>query len=242
MSFSYPIAGSANRGRVVWRGDASSIVGVDFTASGTSIVLDPLRTIYSYSLRGCCLVDLSRDGQTLYFSRTNTVLATLDLADNNSSPRDFYTFTNTPHGAQRGSVNGSQTLLFIEEFEADSATKLVRLTLPPAAVVRTELPTNANGPFWVAANLDDDDQIAYLEYVTGTNYCGQLVVTDSAGLGPQTIANRYGKFATWLGGKVLMEREARNSRGDCSLTGTISRVALDGAETVLTNGTVPNGQ
>lgn len=238
MSFSYPIAGSDDRGRVIWRDNG--IVGVDFTVSGNSIVLDPRQTIYQAP--ACCLMELSRDGQTLYFSRTDTVLATLNLADSGSSPHDFYTFTNTPYGAQRGSVNGPQTYLFIEEFEADSTTKLVRLTLPPAQVVRTELPTNSNGPFWVAANLDNNDQIAYLEYVAGTNYCGQLVVTDANGSSPMIISNRYGKFATWLDGDVLMERQTRGSRGDCSLTGTISRVTLGGDETVLTQGTGPNGR
>lgn len=238
MSYSYPIGGIGNRGRVIWQDNG--IVGIDFTVSGNNIVLDPQTTFYP-SPPACCLVDLSRDGQTLYFSRTNTVLATLDLAHTGSTPQDFYTFTNTPYGAQRGSVNGSQTLLFIEELEVDSTTKLVRLTLPPAAVDRNELLTNANGPFWVAANLDDDNQIAYLEYIAGTNYCGQLVVTDAAGENRMAILPRYGKFATWLKGDVLMERETMDSRGNCSLTGTISRVTLGSIETVLTSGTGPNG-
>ena len=87
MSFSYPIVGSANRGRVIWRGSGTTIVGVDFTVAGNAIVLDPLRTIYSPS--GCCLADLSRDGQTLYFSLPNGALATLDLATSNASPVAF---------------------------------------------------------------------------------------------------------------------------------------------------------
>jgi hypothetical protein len=238
VSFSFPV--SANQGRVIWRGSGTSIVGVDFTVSGNAIVLDPLRTIYSPS--ACCLADLSRDGKTLYFSLTSTVLATLDLASSNPSPVAFYTFNTTPYGAQRGSVNGPQTFLFIEELEADSTTKLVRLTLPPAPVVRTVLPTYANGPFWVAANPGNDNQIAYLEYVAGTNYCGQLVVTDSDGLSRQLFPNRYGKFATWLNNNVLMERESVDGRGNCALTGTISQVAPDNTETVLTIGTVPNGK
>ncbi len=239
VSFSFPISGTVGRGRVVWRGSGTSIVGVDFTVSGNSIVLDPLRTIYSPV--GCCLSDLSRDGQTLYFSLANNVLATLDLSLDGASPVPFYTFDTTPFGAHRGSVNGDQTLLFIDEFEADSTTKLVRLTLPPAPIERTVLPTYANGPFWPAANLDDG-RIAFLEYVTGTNYCGQLVVTDSDGLSRQIFTNRFGKFATWLGSDVLMERESVDRKGNCSLTGTISRVTPGNAETILTNGTAPNGQ
>jgi len=236
MSFSYPIAGTLNRGRVIWKNNG--ITGVDFTTSGNTIALDPQRTIYPSA--GCCLAELSRDGQTLYFSLTDHVLATLDLSFSNSTPVSFYTFTTTPYGAQRGSVNGDQTYLFIEELEADSSESLVRLTLPPAPVIRTVLPTYANGPYWVAANIDDG-RIAFLEYVTGTNYCGQLVVTDSDGLSRQIFPNRYGKFATWLGNNVLMERESVDRKGNCSLTGTISKVAPDNTETVLTNGTGPNG-
>jgi hypothetical protein len=239
MSFSFPISGAVERGRVVWRGSGTSIVGVDFTVAGNAIVLDPLRTIYSPV--GCCLADLSRDGRTLYFSLTDNVLATLDLSSDGASPVPFYTFVTTPYGAHRGSVNGDQTLLFIDEFEADSTTKLVRLTLPPAPTVRTILPTYANGPFWPAANLDDG-RIAFLEYVTGTNYCGQLVVTDSDGTSRQIFTNRFGKFATWLGSDVLMERESVDRRGNCSLTGTISRVTPGNTETILTNGTAPNGE
>ena len=236
-AFSYPISGTTNRGRVTWK-DSGGVVGVDFTASGNTMAVEPLRTIYSPT--GCCLADLSRDGQTLYFSLTDTVLAKLDLSLPNASPVPFYAFDTTPYGAQRGSVNGDQTFLFLEEFEADSTTKLMRLSLPPAPVTRTVLPTFANGPFWVAANLDDG-RIAFLEYVAGTNYCGQLVVTDSDGLSRQIFTNRFGKFATWLGSNVLMERESVDRRGNCSLTGTISQVAPDNTETVLTNGTGPNG-
>ena len=237
IAFSYPISGATNRGRVTWK-DSGGVVGVDFTASGNTIAVEPLRTIHSPT--GCCLADLSRDGQTLYFSLTNTVLAKLDLSSPDASPVPFYTFDTTPYGAQRGSVNGDQTFLFLEELEADSTTKLVRLSLPPAPVIRTVLPTFANGPFWVAANLDDG-RIAFLEYVAGTNYCGQLVVADSDGLSRQIFPNRYGKFATWLGSNVLMERESVDRRGNCSLTGTISQVTPGNTETVLTTGTGPNG-
>jgi hypothetical protein len=53
----------SSRGRVVFPDIGGVVSAVDFTVSGTSISVEPKRTVATW---GCCSIELSRDGRHLY--------------------------------------------------------------------------------------------------------------------------------------------------------------------------------
>lgn len=254
-AFSYPVDSTSDRGRVVWR-EGTTIYKADFTVSSGNVVSTGAKVAIN-TAAGCCAVDLSQDGRTVYFSDTGTSLATLDVSTGAvnrvyelpANDQEWYFMT--------ASVNGSGTQLFATKYGNQSnagASMLVRIDLPPdtAPVTQTVLRTWVAHPgyganvFSPAVNTHDG-RVAFLEYIEGSNNCTQLVVTDPNGnlLFPAAnLPKRFGRWPTWVGDDVVLERRGpMDGSGKCTTTDSIARVELaTNAETVLTGGYGPNGR
>ncbi len=249
---SYPVDG--NKGRVVWRENYSTIYAVDFTVGANStITVGEKRLLYANP--GCCSLDLSRDGQAVYFTDTDTSLATLDIVSLSVNqifalpPSDMSWFF------QQVSVNGDGTQLYATRTGDQlnsGASKLVRIdltTTPATEIILREWPQQTgygSHVFSPAAN-QYDDRVAFNEYILGSNNCTPLVVTDRDGIpiGPAAgVATRYGKFGTWVGDNVVMERRGpMDGSGRCANTTSLSQIdPATNAETVLITGYQPNGR
>ena len=252
---SYPVPQSSTTGRVVFfGGSASSIETVDFTVGvGNTITVGP-----TYSLpmsRGCCALDLSKDGKKVYFSDTDSSLATFEFET--SSVTQIYAL---PSGDmswyfQQVSVNGDGTQLYATmsgNMLNSGASKLVRIdltTTPATEIILREWPQQTgygSHVFSPAAN-QYDNRVAFNEYIVGTNNCTPLVVTDMNGI-PSLPASgataRYGKFGTWVGNNVVMERRGpMDGSGKWASTTSLSQIEpTTSAETVLITGYQPNGR
>ena len=251
--FSYPVDGTSNKGRVVWRDSGSVIKAADFTVEpGNKLTGITVRTLVSNA--GCCLHDLSKDGSTLYLSVSDSVLAKLDVAGT-GGPTNLFA-SDTDWFYQMGSINGDGTLLFATKtgYGANGgASRLVKVNLGivPAeeTVLREWLPQAGFGanPFWPSAD-PHSDRIAFHEYVLNSNNCSPLTVTDYDGAETEDTKNlaveRYGRDPTWVGGRIVMQRRSpMNGSGSCSSTTSLVEVILgSGQETVLATGHYPDGR
>jgi hypothetical protein len=252
---SYPVPPSSKTGRVVFFGDsASSIDTVDFTVgAGNTVTVGPTRRLYVN--RGCCALDLSKDGNTVYFSDTDSSLATLNVATLSMTQIYALPLNDASWFFQQVSVNGDGTQLYatMTGNQLNSgASKLVRIdlaTTPATAIILREWPqqTGYGSHFFSPAANQRDNRVAFNEYIVGTNNCTPLVVTDMDGIpilpAPGATA-RYGKFGTWVGDNVVMERRGpMDGSGKCASTTSISQIdPTTNAETVLTTGYQPNGR
>jgi hypothetical protein len=253
--FSYPVDNTTDRGRVVWR-EGTVIYAVDLRVLSGNVISASAK-VALYSPVGCCALDLSQDGRTVYFSYTDTSLATFDLSTHAVNQLYALPATDQSWFFMTATVSGSQRQLFVTKYgnQANSgASQLARIdlatdtTLATEAVLRTWAPHLGYGAnvFAPAVN-QDDDRVAFLEYIEGTNNCTQLVVTDMYGKQLFPAANvprRFGTSPTWFGNNVLLERRSpMDGSGKCANTGSISQVEIaTNAETVLTSGYVPNGR
>ena len=245
--FNDPVASSTYTGRVVWK-EGQSIFAVDFSVgAGNTVSVQNKRALYLTS--GCCVLDLSEDGRTVYFTDTNTSISKLDVALPNNpptSPTTVYALSDQAWYFASASVNGNETQLFATKngTGADSGgSQLVRIDLATATAPATEtrlresLPRTGYGThaFSPAANKHGEG-VAFIEYIEGTSNCTPLVVTDNDGLALVPAAfttERLGKFPTWVGVNVVMEPRASMVRLSCADTTSIAQVAPDGTETVL---------
>ena len=253
--FSYPVNGT-NKGRVAWL-EGSTIYAVDFTVgAGNIITVDPRRQLYVNA--GCCSLDLSKDGQTVYFTDTDTSLATLDVLTLSVNQIFALPSGDMSWFFMEASVNGDGTQLYATKYGVqspnDGGSQLVRIDLPPAPAPATEvllrqwLPHTGYGANIFSPAADQyADRVAFLMYIEGTNNCTQLVVTDINGTpvisGP-TVPARYGQVPTWVGNNVVMVRRSpMDGSGKCGSTSSLAQIDLTtNAETVLTTGYNPNGR
>lgn len=250
---SYPVDGVANKGRVVFV-DGTYIAKVDFTVGAGNTITVGAKDLLRANT-GCCSLDLSKDGKTVYFSDTDTSLATLDVVSLSMKqiyalpPEDMSWFF------QQVSVNGDGTQLYATRTGNQlnsGASKLVRVdltTTPATEIVLREWPqqTGYGSHFFSPAANQYDDRVAFNEYIVGSNNCTPLVVTDRDGIpilpAPGASA-RYGKFGTWVGDNVVMERRgSMDGSGKCASTTSLSQIdPTTSAETVLITGYQPNGR
>lgn len=249
--FSYPVG--ENKGRVVWR-DGSAIVMADFTVgTGNTIVVGAKSTLREYV--GCCALDLSKDGQTVYFSDTDSSLARLAIPSGAEIQIYALPSNDASWFFQQVSVNGDGTQLYATRTGIqlnNGASKLVRIDLTAisaAEYILREWPAQTGygaHVFWPAAN-QNDDRVAFNEYTVGTNNCTPLVITDRDGIQSFPASGdpaRYGRSGTWVGDNVVMERRGpMDGSGKCASTTSLSRIyPATNAETVLVTGYQPNGR
>jgi hypothetical protein len=240
-AFSYPIAGSANRGRVVWL-EGTQVVGGDFTVSGTSVSVDPRRTIVSSV--DCCALELSRDGRNVYVSTAQSRLERILVSD--PSSRVLIKTIADDGWFNDGSVNGDESAFYVEEQRMSggqvTGRELVRIDLITlqANVVRT----SGIARFWAGAD-PNSNLIAYTDYVVGSNNCYLLQIAD--GTTGQLISYgqpRYGVNSTWYGGRILTNGyKPPKGAGRCDSMNAITEIDPDtSAERILRPGYYPDGR
>lgn len=240
-AFSYPIAGSSDRGRVIWQ-EGTQIVGGDFTVSGTSVSAEPRRTIVSAI--DCCALELSRDGEHVYVSTTQSTLEKILVAD--PSDRVLIKTIADDGWFVDGSVNGDESVLYVEEQRMSgnevTGRELVRIELD--TLQASVLIPSGIARFWAAAD-PQSNFIVYTDYVVGSNNCYLLQIAD--GTTGQLMSYgqpRYGTNSTWYGGRVLTNgRKPPKGAGRCDAMDTITEIDPGtSAERSLTRGYHPDGR
>ncbi len=243
--FSYPVDGQANKGRVTWGGNPIWVQ--DFTVgAGNAISVATPR-----SVSDGWVMDLSRDGEFVYFSRDTSSIRRLRVADG-SEELVFAATDAADWGVGSASVNGDGTQLFVARSGRGTnsgSSKLVRLDLvSDQEIVIAEWAAQSGygaNPFWPAADKWND-RVAFVDYIPNTNNCSPLVVMDYSGavsfLGSRTGA--VGLKPTWVGDKVVMDRrEPANGRDYCRTTDSLEAVDLStGGETILVSGGFADGR
>lgn len=250
---SYPIDGMTNKGRIIFFQGAGAVHAVDFTV-GAGNTVSPTSKRQLLITDGCCSLDLSRDGQTIYFSDTGTSLARVPVATP-FNPQRIYALPpeDSSWFLTLGSVNGDETKIFATKMgSGDKAggSQLVRIDLETqtAIVLREWLPQDGYGanPFWPSADKHSP-RVAFNDYILNSNNCTPLTVTDYDGneLFPSTFTmDRMGRDPTWVGDEVVMQRRTpMDGSGKCSTSTSISMIDLDNnAETALVTGYNPDGR
>jgi hypothetical protein len=252
--FSYPVDGTTNRGRVVWR-DYPQIMGGDFVVSGTTVTVEPPYTILADA--GGVSLELSPRGDFFYAESKDDTPADDPLTNSRTmskisiaNPQDqtvIKTITADDGYFFGASVNGDESALYVEEQRASGTQilgrELIRINLD--TLQSTILVPQGIAPFSPAAD-PDTDRIAYTDYVAGSNNCYLLQIAD--GTTGATISYgqpRYGTKSTWHGGKVLSNgyKLAKGGNLRCDATGKITAVdAANSAETPLVSGYDPDGR
>lgn len=247
-SFSYPVKGTTNTGRVVWTWGGGPIYLVDFTVGpGTAVQAEPKRLLPVTG--GCCYVALSDAGTTLYFNLDEFSIGKLDLTDPAASPTLVYALTESEGQWRLSSVAPTPDgrHIFAEKFGFDSnqgRRQLIRIDLDTSPVTVQVLSENAIYGRYHPSVDASGSQLAFGELVPGTDDCTQLVVTDLNGENARILdPPRFGAEPTWLGDNVLMNGIGPMSkRGRCRVTGNIVQIEPDNNETTLTSGSRAKGR
>lgn len=246
ISFSYPIAGTTNRGRIIWSA-AGSVIAGDFSVSGTNVTMDPQRVIRSVE---CCALELSPDGLHVYAHTEYGTLERFSIADpsNRQVLRTVATSGNLLAGLFSASVNGDQSAMYVSQSfgtvsEGYTRTDLVRIDL--ATLAATTLASANYLTFYHPAADPDSNRIVYTDWIVGTNNCHLLKIAD--GTTGELLSYgqpRYGEQSTWLNGKVLaVGYKPPNKQGRCLGMDAITEIdPATSAERVLTRGYSPDAR
>jgi hypothetical protein len=240
LSFSYPVAGTNDRGRVVWL-EGTQVVGGDFTVAATNVTLGA-RQVYLSGV-DCCALTLNPTGDYLYVSTAQRTLS--KIAVENPADRTVIKNLTDDGWFVNASANGTDSALFVDERRAVgtqiSGRQLIRIDL--GTLTSTVLVPENSSQFWPAAD-PTSNRIAYTYYLVGSNNCYQVLIADgTTGAVISYGQPRYGTGATWLGGRVLSNGyTAPSRRNQCSSTGKVTQVDPgSGLETPLLTGYDPDG-
>jgi hypothetical protein len=247
-SFSYPVNGTTNTGRVVWTQGGGPIYLVDFTVGpGNAIQVGPQQLLPVTG--GCCHVALSDEGTTLYFNLDDVSIGKLDLTDPAASPTLIYALPESEGQWWLWSVapaqNGSHVFAEKHGYSSNQGrAQLIRIDLDTNPVTVQILRENAIYSRYRPSVDAGSSQLAFGELVPGTEGCTQLVVTDLNGENARTLdPPRFGSEPTWLGDNVLMNGIGPMSkRGRCRAMGNIVQIEPDNSETTLTSGSRAKGR
>jgi hypothetical protein len=241
LSFSYPVTGSSDRGRVVWL-EGTQVVGGDFTVSGASVTLGSRQTFVTGI--DCCALALSPTGDFLYVSTTQRTLSKVSVQTPTS--RSVIKTLADDGWFQTVTSNGDESALYVEERRVQgtqpTGRQLIRIDL--ATLASTLLVPDNVSAYWPAAD-PGSNRIAYTFYLVGSNNCYQLQVADgTTGALISFGQPRYGTGATWVDGKILSNGYSEPSRrNQCSSTGHVTQVdPATGSETPLATGWDPDGR
>jgi hypothetical protein len=251
-SFSYPIAGTTNVGRVAWPNAANdSIDWLDFTVneSDHSIVISSVQSKGLGFDVGGDGFELSSDGRTVYFSfwplefdQSGSVFK-ISIEDPAASPVHLYTGpVGYIHNAL--SVSADQSILVIEESNivAPELHRVIRLCLTGDSCELT-LAEDPHGMYPAVGS--DGSMVAHQDYQEGSNNCWLLRYLDAQGQrlyeGTQP---RYGRYVSWLDGKILANGvSAPSRRNKCAYTDSIVKIdPTTGSEVTLVRGYDPDAR
>jgi len=252
--FSYPVGSAGNVGRVVYRyydGSSTSIAGVDFAVNGTAISVSPRYTIAPSSP---FWLDLSADGQTLYYSTHQGIDGFVygylhkNYIPNQAGQPGTTIIADSPWLFGNMSVNAQETALYVVQWrwDVDGTKWLARVDLGPTAT--SVVIASGSSDYRVAANKSTSaDRFAFAEFLGASGLdCHQIKIGEWTGTSASINSlPRYGRYGlTWYGGNVLTKTyRAPDRRGVCQDTGMISQIDPDsGQEIELVRGHDPEGR
>ena len=241
LSFSYPVDGSVDRGRVVWR-EGTQVVGGDFTVSGTDVVVGS-RQIFVTGV-DCCALELSPTGDFLYVSTAQRTLSKVSVE--NPANRSVIKTLTDDGWFTTATSSGDESALYVEENRMQGTQpaerQLIRIDL--ADLASTLLVPDNVSQYWPAAD-PGSNRIAYTFYLVGSNNCYQLQIMDgTTGALISFGQPRYGTGATWVNGKILSNGYSEPSRRNkCAAIDKVTEVdPATGSETQIITGWAPDGR
>jgi hypothetical protein len=242
IQFSYPVAGTGNRGRIAWVA-APSVVSVDFTVDSATknVTVFAKKTIYS-GTGG--FISLSKEGNALYSTRYPSpggpVVERVPLDTLGSPTGSPILVWQAPDGSnvQTISVNGDQTVLFADYKPTSGAAvnQLVWVLLASGTVY--EIDSNSSWREFNPAADPSSNRVAYTRFEGTSGGCDALVTWDfnvSAAVRPAA----YGLKPTWVAGNIVADGRTTT----CDYSGTIVQTnPITGVQTALTSGYDPDGK
>jgi hypothetical protein len=242
IQFSYPVAGTGNRGRIAWVA-APSVVSVDFTVDTATknLTVFAKKTIYS-GTGG--FISLSKQGNALYSTRYPSsggpVVERVPLDTLGSPTGSPILVWQAPDGSnvQTISVNGDQSVLFADYKPTAGAAvnKLVWVLLASGTV--SEIDSISSWTEFNPAADPSANRVAYTRFEGTNGGCDALVTWDfnvSAAVQPAA----YGLKPTWVAGNIVADGRTTT----CDYSGTIVQTNPNtGVQTALTSGYDPDGK
>ena len=244
ISFAYPIAGTTNRGRIIWQ-EGPDVVAGDFAVSGTEVTLEPRRMILSPV--GCCSFELAPDGQHIYASTIDDSFEKISVDD--PSTRVLLRTITDAGFVGSAAINGDESALYLSEYRSLPGTgitgaELIRIDLT-SLQANVLVAINGIHSFFPAAD-PESNRIVYTDYLPGSNNCYLLVIADgTTGATLSYGQPRYGRQSTWHAGKVLTNGyKSPNRQNRCLSMDSITEVdSLTSAERIaVINGFSPDAR
>jgi hypothetical protein len=249
--FSYPVAGTADVGRIVW--GEHDLYSLTFLVTGTTVTPYSVELLYEQVGPDISAFDMSKDGSTVY--------AALDAVDpthiarivaitvSDRSSRDVYAGPADSSDIRSIAVDEGGTLVVQQVVpigDSDDFSQI--LIINPgcdnptcATIVTTDGVSDSNSVGGTAASLVDD---RFVYEHSGITPCSPVLQVMSIAGGPvlNTATPMFGRRSSWYDGKILTNGFKVNKRG-CSISGTISQFDPDtGAEKILVRGFDPDGR
>ena len=243
--FSYPVAGTTDVGRIVWR-QGPDIFAVSFSVSGTSVTPYPMELIFT-GVEGVTAVDMSKDGSTVYAALGNPsrVIAI------NISDHSYTTVYSTTGYIDMIAVDENGVLFVRDPPPYPEPDQIARINpgcveRSCAIVIAEETDRDFRWISYPAASLVDNRLVYERRVVSEQLKCTRLEVISKDG-GPVLNAAQpmYGTRSSWYGGKILTNgvQLPRKNGTNCNKTGSISQFdPVTGVETVLMQGYDPDGR
>ncbi|HET7204630.1 MAG TPA: hypothetical protein VFI92_14805 [Steroidobacteraceae bacterium] len=254
--FSYPVAGTSNVGRVVYRdydGTNHQATIVDIEVNGTSVTVGQP---YLVSFTNPSAMDLSPDGTMLYVGRYTYEAGTyFSRIYAISIPGQVGGAGTLIYEDQAGatfhdiSVNATHDALFIDRAEPllSHARKLMRLDLATPGAPPVEVFSTNEGQLSPAANDSTaSERFAFLNSLSDSGVaCLQITVGQWNGAGATfSPLQQYTRgHMSWYQGNLLGNGYgAPNRRGECPGLGTITQITPTGAAVQLVRGWDPDAR
>lgn len=243
----YPIAGTSNRGRLLWWENILTLVALDFTVSGTVVAAEPKRTLFTADPGGAWGLEMSRDGTYMYTATATNVVERISV-DNPLNRVVLRSFAHDTRRTRVDSVNGDESALYLNERVigvngVTLRTELVRLDLITQET--TVLATTPDISYLYETVADpDSNRITYIDYLAGGNNCFLIQIADgTTGTLLSYGQPRFGRFPTWHGGKIIVNGyKPPDRRMKCANMDMITEVDPDSsAQRDLTRGNNPDG-
>lgn len=257
--FSYPVAGTADVGRIVWL-VGHRIYGLTFLIAGTTVTPYSVELLYESVGTQIRFIDMSKDGSTVYASLDSLdptdSLRIIAITVSDRSVRDVYVGAADSSDFTSLTVDESGSLFVTQEppnagVPTDMHWQVLRIDPGCAAPACTAVIATGNKPASDGAGTDKfagisaslvDNRLVYEH--SGITACSSLlqVALDDGGPVPETAQPMFGRRSSWYGGKIFTNGFKVNKRG-CTISNMISQFDPDtGAETVLVRGYDPDGR
>jgi hypothetical protein len=252
--FSYPVAGTADLGRIVWmENNPPRIFSLPFLVTGKTITPYSVELLYEQVGPDISAFDMSKDGSTVYAALDAVdpthVARIVAISVSDRSSRDVYAGPADSSDIRSIAVDEGGTLVVQQVVpigDSDDFSQI--LIINPgcdnptcATIVATDGVSDSNSVGGTAASLVDD---RFVYEHSGITPCSPVLQVMSIAGGPVLNAATpiFGRRSSWYGGKILTNGFKVNKRG-CSISGTISQFDPDtGAEKILVRGFDPDGR